>query len=204
VFLWQWLRNDTFIVTSHDYTQACNVGFSAQHLPISVDFTEIPQPNIPDDGVIRIVHTPTAPIRKNTDDFLQAVKKLSEKHKQLKIEPVLIEGKPWQECLQLKAQCNIMYDQMQIGSYGMGVIESWALRQPVVGRASPWLRSWYPNLPIVDAVPETLMEHLEGLVLHGDVRQEIGEKGMLFCQEHHDLTINIRKLGFLINHVQER
>jgi len=203
-FLLSWLRADTMIVTSHDYTQSSPVGFSVQHLPISVDFREVPEKAPLDDGVIRIVHTPTAPQIKGTDLFLNAVKKVQEKHSDLKIEPVLIEGKPWSECLRLKAQANIMYDQMAIGSYGMGAVESWAMRQAVVGRANAWLRSWYPDLPIWDATPDSLEQRLEILVTHPDLVEKLGADGRQFAEQNHALETNLRKLSWLIKHVQER
>lgn len=118
-FLLSWLRSDTMIVTSHDYSQSSPVGFSCQHIPISCDFNEIPERMPPGDDVIRVCHTPTSPTIKGTEQFLKVMEKIKEAHKDLKIETVLIEGKPWSECLRLKSQCDICYDQMSIGSYGM-------------------------------------------------------------------------------------
>lgn len=203
-FLLSWLRNDTMIVTSHDYSQSSPVGFSCQHLPISVDFTEIGERTPPGDGVVRVVHTPTAPVLKQTDLFLKSMDKIREKHKDLKIETVLIEGKSWTECLRLKAQCDLCYDQMAIGSYGMGTVESWAMRQPVIGRANAWLRSWYPDLPLIDAGPDVLEQRLEDCIVNESFREETGRMGRVFAEQNHDVRRNIRKLEFLIRHVQER
>lgn len=208
-FLLSWLRSDMMIVTSHDYTQSSPVGFSAQHIPIMLDFNEIPERQPPGDDVIRVFHSPTAPKLKNTDLFLKSMKNLEKKFARkktdkIKVETVLVEGKPWKTCLEQKSHCDIVYDQFAIGSYGMGTVESWAIGLPVVGRANSWVRSWYPDVPILDANAATLQTRLEGLILNENVREEAGRQGRLFVEEHHDLEKNIKKLMFLIRHVQER
>lgn len=204
-YLMAWLRTDLMILTSHDYSQSSQVGFSAQHIPISINFNEIPERQPPGDDVIRLVHSPTAPKVKGTEHFVKAVEKLKKKHKDLKIEAVLIEGKPWTECLQEKSRCDVFYDQFSIGSYGMGTVESWAMRLPVVGRANAWLRSWYPDVPILDVHDaKSLQKRLEDLILHADLREEAGRRGRMFAEQNHDLQKNIRKLNFLVKSVTER
>jgi len=201
-FLFSWLRNDTMIVSSHDYSQSSLLGFSAQHIPISIDFSEIPERQPPGDDVIRIVHTPTFRPLKGTDMFLKAVERLRKKG--LKVEPVLVEGKPWKECLRIKSQCDICYDQYAIGSYGMAAVESWAMRQPVVGRVNSWIRSWYPDIPVIDVTEKTLEKRLQDLVEHPDLREEAGKEGRLFVEQNHDLRMNIRKLEYLVKFTMER
>lgn len=191
------------IVTSHDYTQSSPVGFSAQHIPISIDFNEIPERQPPNDGVVRVFHAATAPVLKGTPQFMQAIGNLQKKHPG-KLEPVLIEGKPWTEALLARAKCDMVYDQFAIGSYGMGTVESWAMGLPVLGRANAWLRSWYPDLPIADVNAETLEARLEDFILHQDLREEAGKQGRLFCEQNHDIRKNIRKLEFLVKWVEER
>ncbi|MFQ6064268.1 MAG: glycosyltransferase [Candidatus Bathyarchaeia archaeon] len=205
-FLVAWLRSDLMLVTSHDYTQSSPVGFSCQHLPISFDFTELPEPQKPGDDVIRIFHSPTAPKLKGTALFKKCIAKLKKKFKKSgpKIEAVLVEGRPWTECMQKKAQCDIFYDQFSLGSYGMGTVEAWALQLPVLGRANAWLRSWYPDIPIVDVNADSLQTRMEHLITHEDLREEVARQGHIFVREHHSLKKNIRKLLFLIRHVMER
>jgi len=207
-YLISWLRNDLMIVTSHDYTQSSPVGFSAQHIPISIDFNELPERQPPGDNVIRVFHSPTAPKLKNTDLFLKSMQALEKKFKrkkaEFKVETVLVEGKPWKTCLETKSRCDIVYDQFAIGSYGMGTVEAWALGLPVLGRANSWLRSWYPDCPIIDVDADSLKQRLEHVITQEHVREEAGRQGQIFCREHHDLEKNIRKLNFLIHHVTER
>jgi len=208
-YLLAWLRTNMLIVTSHDYSQSSQVGFSAQHIPISIDFRELPDKKPPIDDIIRIVHSPTAPILKGTPEFRESVANLKKKFAKQKdgpkIEMILVEGKPWKECLEIKAGCDIFYDQFSIGSYGMGTVESWALRLPVVGRANSWIRSWYPDCPILDVHDQKSIEtRLEHLITHPDLREEAARQGRLFCEEHHDIQRNIRKINYLLDWVQRR
>ena len=207
-YLISWLRNDLMIVTSHDYTQSSPVGFSAQHIPISIDFREVPERQPHGDDVIRVFHSPTAPKLKNTDLFLQSMEALTKKFKRKKaeftVETVLVEGKPWKVCMEEKSRCDIVYDQFAIGSYGMGTVESWAMSLPVLGRANYWLRSFHPDLPILDVNADSLKQRLEHLITEANVREEAGRQGRLFCEQNHDLSVNIRKLEYLIRHVMER
>jgi len=116
-YCYMWLRKDLMIVGNYDYTCAAGLGFSAQHIPPMYNPDEIPPKQAPPDGVIRIAHTPTSRQVKGTEFFLKAVEEL--KKEGLPVEPILVEGKPWKECLQLKRQAEIMYDQMSLGCYGM-------------------------------------------------------------------------------------
>ena len=210
-YLLAWLRTGLMIVTSHDYTQSSPVGFSAQHIPISIDFNELPEKKPPQDDVVRLVHSPTAPKIKGTAEFRQSVANLQKKFKRKKkpedkhkIEAVMIEGKPWKESLAIKAGCDIFYDQFAIGSYGMGAVESWALRLPVVGRANSWIRSWYPDCPIIDVNDQQSMQtRFEHLITHPELREEAARQGRLFVESNHDIKTNIRKLEFLIKHVMQ-
>jgi len=200
-FLFEWLRRDMMIVSNIDYTCSSNIGFSAQHIPIMVNLEDIPEKQAPPDGVTRICHTPTSRAIKQTEVFLKAVEGLKGKYQ---VETVLVEGKPWRECLQLKRSAEIMYDQMAIGSYGFGAVESWAMKQAVVGRLSNWVRSIQPDAPMIDATPETLEERLESLLKREDFLREVQVNGRKYVEEAHDWRKVIRRWEFLIKWVLER
>jgi hypothetical protein len=200
-YLYKYLRDDLMIVTSIDYTSSSRVGFSAQHMPIMYNPEDIPEKKPPNDGKIRISHTPTNRQIKQTDLFLKAAEELK---KEYPIETVLIEGKPWKECLQLKRQAEINYEQMAIGSYGMAAVESWAMEQAVIGRLNNWVRSIHPDAPIIDATPETLKARLESLLKREDFLREAQVKGKKFAKEVHDWRKVIRQWEHLIKFTMER
>jgi len=200
-FLYAWLRRDTMIVSNIDYSCSSNIGFSVQHLPIMINPEEIPEKQPPQDGKIRIAHTPTNRQLKQTDIFLKAVESLEKKYP---VEAVLVEGKPWRECLQLKRTAEIVYDQMARGSYGMSAVESMVMKQAVVGRLNNWVRSIHPDCPVIDATPETLKARLESLLKREDLLRETQAKGRRFAEKVHDWKRVIRRWEFLIKWVLER
>lgn len=120
----------------------------------------------PKEGVIRIAHAPTNRAVKGTATFLAVVDRLRAKGH--RIEVVLIEQRAWAQCLALKAQADIYYDQMELG-YGCNAVEAWGMGMPVVaGVADPavqatMLERW-GRWPFAFAQPDTLEATLEQLV----------------------------------------
>lgn len=77
-------------------------------------------------GKIAISHTPTNPVIKSTDMFLEACKAFPE------LEVVLITKKPHGECLSMRKKCHIHYDQYILGAYGLSAIEGLMIGQVVI------------------------------------------------------------------------
>lgn len=100
----------------------------AEWLPIPLD-PEDPMyaPGNPPSSPIRVCHAPTTRGIKKTEAFLEAVARLRKTHD---VEPVLIEGRPYAECLALKRQCHINFDNIGYGSYALGSAESMLMEQP--------------------------------------------------------------------------
>lgn len=201
-YCYMWLRKDLMVVSNYDYTCAAGLGFSAQHIPPMYSPEEIPPKQPPPDGVTRIVHTPTNRQIKQTDVFLKAVEEL--KAEGLAVEPLLIEGKPWKECLQVKRQAEIMYDQMALGCYGFGAIESWAMEQAVLGRLNHWVRSFWPQAPVIDVTPETLKATIKQLVEDPNLLKLAQKDGKAHARKYHDWRRVIPRWEHLLRHVQER
>jgi hypothetical protein len=140
----------------------------------------------PDDGKIRIAHAPTDRAIKGTDHFLAAVERIAQRYP---VEAVLIERKPWRECLRLKATADIYYDQMILG-YGCNTIEAWGLGLPVVaGAESPVVRARmvkeWGRFPFVSATPRTLEARLTELVRSVELRREWAAIGLEHAQRFH-------------------
>lgn len=85
------------------------------------------------DGLLRIGHAPTDRAIKSTDALINAVERLQREG--LPVELVLIERRPWDECLSLKATCDVYFDQVILG-YGNNAIEAWGMGIPVIAGAA--------------------------------------------------------------------
>lgn len=100
----------------------------AKWLPIPVD-PEDPRyrPANPPASPIRVSHAPTTRGVKKTDAFLAAIARLRERYD---VEAVLVEHRPYAECLAIKRTCHINFDNIGYGSYAMASIESLLMEQP--------------------------------------------------------------------------
>lgn len=139
------------------------------------------------DGRIRVVSAPTNRVWKSTDALEVAVRAL--RAEGLPVDLVLVEGKPWAECMEIKATADIYFDQVILG-YGCNAIEAWGMGIPVVAGADAWttarMLDEFGTLPYLEATPETIAAALRGLVQSVDMRAEYAERGMAHVRRFHD------------------
>jgi glycosyltransferase involved in cell wall biosynthesis len=163
-----------------------NIGW----LPIPADLaalaslrTEHYQPS----RTIRIAHAPTDREYKDTEAVIGAVDSLSRKYP---ISFDLIEGVPNRECLGRKAQADIFVDQLRYG-FGLNAIECWAMGIPVVSGLTDETAKqrgkamWGGSLPWADATAKTLEAVIEHLIVDGDWRAKLGERGRAHAEHWH-------------------
>jgi glycosyltransferase involved in cell wall biosynthesis len=146
------------------------------------------------DRPIRIGHAPTDRAIKSTEAFLTACEKLAETHP---VEVVLIEGKPWAECLALKGTCDVYFDQVWLG-YGNNAIEAWAMGIPVVCGAEDFtleeMTRRFGSLPFKLADEGSIYAALLDMC-DAKVRAEYARRGKAHAQRWHDGTETVRVLG---------
>lgn len=130
-----------------------------------------------------IVHSPSAPVAKGTKYVLAAIEYLKSKYD---FEFVLVENLARAEALKIMRRCDIFIDQLIIGSHGYAAIEAMAFGKPVVCYINEKIKEKYPpDLPIVNANPETITEKLELLIKNGERRNELGKKGRSYVEKYH-------------------
>jgi glycosyltransferase involved in cell wall biosynthesis len=134
---------------------------------------------------VRIVHAPTNRLIKGTRYIEKAVEQLAADG--LDIELVLVEGRPYEEALQIYNEADIGVDQLLIGAYGQFSIEMMALGKPVVCFIRDELRKYYPpSLPIISATPKDLIEVLREEVKGREKWTAIGDAGRAYIEQVHD------------------
>lgn len=136
------------------------------------------------DGVLRIAHAPTNRLVKSTDAFLAAADRLGQ---QIPVEVILIEHTPWAECVRLKGEADIYFDQVALG-YGNNAIEAWAMGIPVIAGAEPatlaeMLRR-FGKLPFFLATEGTIYDALRHLA-EPVARDSWGHLGRRHVQRFH-------------------
>ncbi len=143
----------------------------------------------PDDGVVRIVHSPNHRHYKGTRYLEAAVAALREEG--LPIELVLVEGVPNEDARRLYAAADIVADQFLIGAYALFAIESMALGKPVLcylnDRFAPAHPEW-AECPIVNASPDTLADVLREHLAAPARRRERGRLGPAYVERYHSLA----------------
>lgn len=135
-------------------------------------------------NVLRIGHAPTDKDIKDTLPFIQAVKWLQRK---LPVELVLIQHKPWEECLRLKGRCDVYYDQVRLG-YGNNAIEAWGMGIPVIAGAAPAtlaeMERRFGQLPFYAATRRTIAAALMDMY-NPEVRAEYARRGLEHVRRFH-------------------
>ena len=141
---------------------------------------------------LRIGHAPTDRPTKSTAAFLEAVDRLSKKHR---VKLVLIERRPWAKCLELKADLDVYFDQVILG-YGNNAIEAWGMGIPVIAGAQPDTLAEMGNrfpIPFYEATEDTIYDALLAMT-DPDIRAEYAVKGLEHVRRFHAEELVVRQL----------
>jgi hypothetical protein len=183
-------------VSSLDYSQSCGVGFSAHHIPISLDLDLVPLY-----GAIKYTSEKIKLCYAPTDEKKKGTSILENVLAQLDMETVKIKNMTWAESLKTKSTCDVNFDQIWLGCYGMSSVESMAMRQPSLAYVNGWVYSMYPDLPVINVTERTIGKVLKNLV-HTDL-SEIGKKERAFVERYHDVNQTVKRWEHLIKFVSE-
>jgi tetratricopeptide (TPR) repeat protein len=153
------------------------------HINMMFDASRVKRAPRPE-GTLKIVHPTTNRNIKKTELFINTIEKL--RREGCDIEPVLIEKKTNQECLDLKSQAHLAYDQISVGIYGVSAIESMAAGHVVFGGISNFAASYHPDNPIVWVTEESLAERVKYFVEHRENIPDRGQAGIDWVKMHHD------------------
>lgn len=153
----------------------------------------------PPDGRIRVVSAPTNRMWKSTETLEAAVATLQAEG--LPIDLLLIENRPWAECMALKATADIYFDQVKLG-YGCNAIEAWGMGIPVIAGADEWtltkMREVYgsASLPFYEATEETVADAIRALMTKR-TRTTYANRGMRHIRTFHDERPALTRLAEL-------
>lgn len=135
-------------LSAYDPTMLRPNGCLPYHINVMVDIDKlVPCDPIGKDGKIKIIHPSTNRAIKRTDIFLKLKEKFEKKYSNLEF--ILVEGKTNEECLEIKKHCQITFDQIGFGAYGLSAIESMGMGHVVFTRIANFCMSYHPNMPII-------------------------------------------------------
>lgn len=140
-------------------------------------------PRAAENKVLVVGHSPTRRNVKGTQEILEAVEKLQ---KIIKFEFRLIEGVRHNECMKLKAGCDIGID--QVGNYGgtaygRSSLEFLALGIPTITEVPDEYEPLLPGHPFVKATKHNLAEVLKSLLTDTNLRLQKKAEGLKWVRE---------------------
>ncbi|MFI7210064.1 glycosyl transferase family 1 [Micromonospora maritima] len=131
-----------------------------------------------------VLHAPSNRWTKGTDRLLP---QLQELHDRRIIELRLVEGLPHGEMRRLVQDCDIVVDQLVMGSYGTFSCEGMAAGKVVVAYLSEGPhRVAGVRPPIANATPSTLVKTIESLLDDRPAAAALAAEGLRYVRDHHD------------------
>lgn len=171
-----------------------------EYLFLPIDTSQF-APHRHDGKAHRIGHAPTSRYFKGSDRIIQICRELEREHD---IQLVLIEHKPHQEALRLKATCDIFIDQIaNLGGwgYGMNSLESLSMGIPTCTNMVPQYEKFLPDHPFINVNAQNLKEKLIQLIHEPRLRIKMGREGRDWVRRKHDIRVVIEQL---YSHYQRR
>jgi glycosyltransferase involved in cell wall biosynthesis len=157
----------------------------ATWLPVVVDTARWqPGPPVLERRVPLVVHAPSTPWLKGTDQVLAHLQPLVDAGK---IELRLVTGMPPAQAAELIRSADVVVDQVLLGLYGVLACEAMSAGRLVLGNVGERLRSRVPaDLPVVEVTPTNLAEVLERFLLDPAAAREVAAQGPAFVERFHD------------------
>jgi glycosyltransferase involved in cell wall biosynthesis len=134
-----------------------------------------------------IAHAPTNRLIKGTRHVEAAVNEL--RAEGLDVELRMIEKLPWARMPEFLAGCDLLVDQLMMGSYGLLAMEGMAERKAVVAYLRPDFADRLAGCPVVSAEPATVTDVLRALVRDPARRAMLGSAGKKYVEQNHDLAV---------------
>jgi glycosyltransferase involved in cell wall biosynthesis len=149
-----------------------------------------------------IVHAPSKKNIKGTKEILDAIEQLKGKYN---FDFKLVHNLEHAKSLEIIRNCDIMVDQLSVGSYGVAALEAMAFGKPTICYLKSSLIPKYPSdLPIVNANPDTIVDVLESLLVDKQRRYTIGRKSRSYVEANHDAHKITRQLITIYQELLEK
>jgi hypothetical protein len=198
-YYWLTEKEDITVVINpnYDYSETSRVGFSCQHIPLTLNLDLLPKlrQDNPHEK-LRVAHCATDRRYKLTNRFLEIIKGLP-------LEVEIIEHQSWRETLTRKSTCDVNFDNIMFGTYGLSSIESMGMGQPSLAYLSGWTRSMYPDCPVVNVTTDTLRDRLSALEDSIHLLNDLSSRSKKFVMEHHAPIVTACQWEALIDFVRE-
>jgi len=185
-----WKQNIRFCATDPELALVAKPYFDKVFTfrqPVNLNEIELRLPEI-DKKRPRILHIPTEPKVKGTEEILKAVENLNAKG--LEFDFILKRQLTQSEMYKEISNCDVYIDELKCGSHGVTAVETMAAGKPTITYIREDLLEYFPpDLPLVNANPDTIQDVLERLILDSIYRNDIGKKSRAYVEKYHDVSV---------------
>ena len=140
-----------------------------------------------------LLHVPTDTEVKGTGSIAAAVERLrAEGHRfEFRTKRQLTQSDFYREI----EACDVYVDELRCGSHGVTAVEAMAAGKPTVSYIRPDLIARYPpDLPLVNANPDTIYDALKELISNPTMRHQRSVAGRKYVEKYHDALIVAREM----------
>lgn len=160
-------------------------GIKYLHLPIDTNVVKpVPREK---GGEVKIAHAARSRSNKGSEFIIETVRRLE---RRLPVKLVFIENKPHEECMRIKAGCDIYIDQIADRGgwgYGMSSVESLAQGIATCTYMNPRCTEFFPSHPFINVDYQNLDAELTMLVEDSEYREAAALRGREWVVKHHDI-----------------
>jgi len=140
-----------------------------------------------------VMHIPTERWAKGTEYIESAIERL--KAEGLSFEFRMIRQLTQKQVYEQMAECDIYVDELRCGSHGVTAVEAMASGKPTITYVRKDLIDKYPpDIPIVNANPDTIYSVLKKLILDAGLRHEIGKQSRAYVEKYHAIDVVVSDL----------
>jgi len=138
-------------------------------------------------GPVVVAHAPTNRLIKGTRHIEAAVDALRGQLPRLELR--MIEHQPWATMPEFLSRCDILVDQVMMGTYGLLAMEGMSERRAVIAFLRDDFRDRLGDCPVQSANPETIAAVLGDLARDPARRLALGAQGAAYVRARHDVRV---------------
>lgn len=162
------------------------------------DINKYPEVGINGDNkTLYIVHAPSTPSKKGTENIKHAFKTIERIYSNVKTE--VITNKKHKEIIEAFKNADIVVDwaNMNYGIYGVTSLEAMSLGKPVICTINEEYDKYYPGCPIYKLRNDdvrSIIRAIDTLIENPDMRVELGKMGREYVRNVHNIDTIIQQV----------
>ncbi len=164
----------------------------ARYVPKTVDVGRLESTPFQNRQRPVVVHAPSRRATKGSDFVLQGLDDARARGADFELD--LVEGVSHEEAMTRMARADIVVEKLLGGDAGVTSLEAMAMGKVAIARIRDEVLDAHPEMPVVDADPETFTDVLIDLIADPEKRRRLGEQGREYVKKEHDVPVTGSRL----------